>query len=107
MKKETKLKKVKEFLRENNIKYTTSRHAGEPGHSDLVVWDYRMYIKMEGEDDALFYRWHKKGVFPVFIREKDTPKFVLEKVQNTIIKFLQREQAQYLKKHKSNNETTK
>ena len=47
MKNETKLKKVKEFLDKNNIKYSVSKNAGKDGHSDLVLPDFRIYIKLQ------------------------------------------------------------
>ena len=100
MKNETKLKKVKEFLDKNNIKYSVSKNAGKDGHSDLVLPDFRIYIKLQGEDDALFYETHHVGVHPIFIRDDETPKFVLEKVQNTIIKVMQKKQKAFEKRKK-------
>lgn len=87
MKNETKLEKVKKFLDENNIEYSESKHKGERGHSDLVLWKYRIFIKLSGDDDDEFFERHKKK-FPIFIRDGETPKFVLEKVQQTIIKSM-------------------
>jgi len=98
MKNETKLKKVKEFLDENNIKYKTSKNTGKAGHSDLVLPSFRIFIKLQGEDDALFYENHHIGVYPIFVRDGETPKFVLEKVQNTIIKSMQAQQAAFASK---------
>lgn len=98
MKNETKLKKVKEFLDGNNIKYSVSKNAGKKGHSDLVLPAFRIYIKLQGEDDALFYENHHVGVHPIFIRNEETPKFVLEKVQNTIIKVMQKKQEAFEKR---------
>ena len=71
MKNETKLNRVKEFLDGNNIKYS-----------------------------ALFYETHHVGVHPIFIRNDETPKFVLEKVQNTIIKVMQKKQEAFEKRKK-------
>ena len=90
MKNETKLNKVKEFLDGNNIKYVTPKNAGKKGHSDLFLPSFRIYIKLQSEDDELFYKTHHIGVHPIFIRDGETPKFVLEKVQNTIIKIMQK-----------------
>lgn len=100
MKNETKLKKVREFLDENNIKYKTSKNAGKAGHSDLVLPSFRIFIKLQGEDDALFYENHHIGVYPIFVRDADAPKFVLEKVQNTIIKVMQLKQKHFEKSKK-------
>lgn len=100
MKNETKLKKVKKFLDDNNIKYSVSKNAGKEGHSDLVLPAFRIYIKLQGEDDSLFYETHHVGVHPIFIRNDETPKFVLEKVQNTIIKVMQKKQEAFEKRKK-------
>lgn len=94
MKNETKLKKVIAFLEENNIKYRQHKNVWF-GHSDIFLPDTRVAIKIDGEDRVRFYDTHKKSCFPVFIREEDTPKFVIEKVQNTIIKSMTKQQ-QYL-----------
>lgn len=98
MKNETKLKKVKEFLDKNNIKYSVSKNAGKDGHSDLILPAFRIYIKLQGEDDALFYKKHHIGVHPVFIRDEETPKFVIEKLQNSIIKVMQKKQEAFEKR---------
>lgn len=100
MKNETKLNRVKEFLDGNNIKYFTPKNSGKEGHSDLVLPSFRIYIKLQGEDDALFYENHHVGVHPIFIRDDETPKFVLEKVQNTIIKVMQKKQEAFEKRKK-------
>ena len=94
MKNETKLKKVIAFLEENNIKYRQHKNVWF-GHSDLFLPDTRVAIKIDGEDSVRFYDTHKKTCFPVFIRDEDSPKFVIEKVQNTIIKSMTKQQ-QYL-----------
>ena len=49
-------------------------------------------MKLEGEDDSLFYDRHKHKN-PVFIRDSEAPKFVLEKVQNVIIELMKKENA--------------
>lgn len=103
MKNETKLKKVIAFLEENNIKYRQHKNVWF-GHSDIFLPDTRVAIKIDGEDSVRFYDTHKRSCFPVFIREEDTPKFVIEKVINTIIKSMTKKQ-QYLmyKKQKEEN----
>lgn len=98
MNNETKLNRVKEFLDGNNIKYVTPKNAGKKGHSDLVLPAFRICIKLQGEDDALFYKKHNIGVHPVFIRDEETPKFVIEKLQNTIIKVMQKKQEAFEKR---------
>ena len=96
MKNETKLKKVIEFLEENNIKYIERKK--QYGHSDVFLPDTRVAIKVDGEDRYHFYKTHKGRCFPVFIRDEDTLKFVLEKVQNTIVKSMLKEQELLMRK---------
>lgn len=91
-----KLTAVMQFLRENNIKYVLNG-KGE-GHCDLWLPVYRIAIKMTGEDDALFYDTHRRICFPVFIRTEETVEFVMEKVQNTIVKSMKKVQEQLLLK---------
>lgn len=81
-------------------RYSVSKNAGKDGHRDLVLPAFRMYIKLQGENDALFYKKHHFGVHSVFIRDEETPKFVTEKLQNTIIKVMQKKQEAFEKRKK-------
>lgn len=97
MKNETKLKKLVKWLDENNISYFVphSYSKGKKGSSNLIilpVGEYKINVKIEGEDDILFYKRHK-SYNPVFIRDSETPKFVLEKVQNVIIELMKKQNA--------------
>ena len=92
MKNETKLERVKRFLDENGTRYES--RANGAGHSDLWLPDLRIAIKMEGDDDALFFETHSRTCFPMFIREGDTMGLVMEKMQNTIIKAMVHMQGQ-------------
>ena len=96
MKNETKLRKVIEFLKESNINYIERKKRY--GHSDVFLPDTRVAIKVDGNDRQRFYKTHRAMCFPVFIREEDTPKFVLEKLQNTIVKAMMREQQVLMRK---------
>lgn len=96
MKNTEKLIAVMTFLQENNIKYVLNS-KGE-GHCNLWVPVHRIAIKMTGEDDALFYDTHRRTCFPVFIRTEETVEFVIEKVQNTIVKSMKKVQEQLLLK---------
>lgn len=91
-----KLLAVIQFLRENNIKYVLN-DKGE-GHSNLWVPSYRIAVKITGKDDILFYDTHRRTCFPVFIRTEESIDFVIEKVQNTIIKSMKKAQNQILLK---------
>lgn len=97
MKNETKLKKVIAFLEENKIKYRQRKNVWD-GHSDIFLPDTRVAIKIDGEDRERFYKTHKGRSYPVFIRDEDSPKFVLEKVQNTIVKSMMKEQDLLMRK---------
>ena len=96
MKNETKLRKVIEFLKENDINYIERKKRY--GHSDVFLPDTRVAIKVDGNDRQRFYKTHRAMCFPVFIRDEDTPKFVLEKVQNTIILSMTRAQQWVMRK---------
>ena len=98
-----KLLAVIQFLRENNIKYVLN-DKGE-GHSNLWVPSYRIAVKITGKDDILFYDTHRRTCFPVFIRTEESIDFVIEKVQNTIIKSMKKAQEQLL--HKQEKEERK
>ena len=97
MKNSTKLEKVKKFLEENNIAYKCRRRHRN-GHCDLFVIDTKVSVKLEGHDDDIFFRRHKRGYHPVFIRKADTPKFVLKKVTNTIRDSMIKQQNLIMKK---------
>lgn len=65
------------------------------GSPNLIITpfaNHRINVKLEGEDDRLFYDRHKRKN-PVFIRDSDAPKFVLEKVQNVIIELMKKDNA--------------
>lgn len=98
MKNETKLKKLMKFLEENGIEFIIPIKHGRRWHSDLVLPKYKVCIKIQGEYDEVFFQKHKAGKYPVFIRDADTPKFVIEKVQNTIIKSMKDSQSCILKR---------
>ena len=95
MKNETKLKKLEAWLDENNFSHHVPRslERGVKGSPNLIITPFghhRINVKLEGEDDSLFYDRHR-GKHPVFIRDSETPKFVLEKVQNVIIELMKKE----------------
>lgn len=75
------------FLDENGIKYTTPRKRKE-GSAHLFIGKYMISVKIEGEDDALFFNKHKRGRHPFFIRTSETPKYIIEKMQNLITRMM-------------------
>ena len=97
MKNETKLKKLEDWLDENNFShhFPRSLEKGVKGSPNLIITPFgshRINVKLEGEDDRLFYDRHKRKN-PVFIRDSESPKFVLEKVQNVIIELMKKDNA--------------
>lgn len=97
MKNETKLKKLEAWLDENNFSHHVPRslERGVKGSPNLIITpfgNHRINVKIAGDDDSLFYDRHR-GKHPVFIRDSETPKFVLEKVQNVIIELMKKENA--------------
>ena len=99
MKNSTKLEKVKKYLDENDISYKC-RRKHRNGHCDLYVIAAKVSVKIEGDDDEIFYRRHKCGYHPVFILKSDTPKFVIEKVSNTIYDSLMKQQNYFIKQQR-------
>ena len=82
---------------ENNFSYRVPRslEKGVKGSPNLIInpfANHRINVKLEGEDDRLFYDRHKRKN-PVFIRDSEAPKFVLEKVQNVIIELMKKDNA--------------
>lgn len=96
MKNSTKLEKVKQFLDENSIKY--EEREKRFGHSDLWIPKARVAVKIEGEDSREFFSTHKRTCYPLFIRDEETPSFVLEKLQATIIRSMQEAQQRLVNK---------
>lgn len=99
MKNSTKLEKVKKFLEENNIAYKCRRRHRN-GHCDLFVINTKVSVKIEGLDDDIFFRRHRRGYHPVFIRKTDAPKFVIEKVYNTIYNSMVKQQRLFEKQQR-------
>ncbi len=107
MKNVNKLERLKSFLDQEGIEYMIPKVCDKPGFYNLYITKYRIPVKVthEGdEDDQVFYNRFKYGFYPVFIRTSETPKFVIEKVQNTIVKAMTAQQEAYMRKiQKKNN----
>lgn len=99
MKNETKLKRLKDWMDENGIRYVTPKRCGRTGHSDLYLPERKVCVKIDGDDHELFYQRHKRYFFPVFIRDAEAPKFIIEKVQKTVIHSMMKEQERLMKKN--------
>lgn len=92
-----KLEAVKNFCRENNIDFTERKKP--EGLCDVFLTKFYVAIHISNEKDAEFYERYK-GKNPVFIREEESVEFIIEKVQNTIIKSLNNMQFFYMKRKK-------
>lgn len=98
MKNETKLTKVYEWLKENGYdphickKYIKKKSADFTALA-FKVGDYNdVEIKIESGNDQEWYEAHKR-YNPIFIRKGETPKFIITKVQDVIIKIMTKAQA--------------
>lgn len=96
---EEKLEELKKFLQENNVKYLESHHSQAFDlNIDLQLWDLKIAVflsdgnyeketaivekvSLYGKDVRLKYIYN-----PFFIRESESMEFILEKMQNCIIK---------------------
>lgn len=100
LKNETKLKKLMTWLNENGIEYKAIEEWRGRSYrymrSDLFIPAYTVSVKIDDYQTQRWYQKHKARN-PVVIRDADTPKFVIEKVQNTIIRVMQKQQKEYLK----------
>ena len=77
------MKLVKVFLSENKIPYETNvKFRG----TRLPLLITSLGIVIHPNDSQTFYNKVKYTYHPIFIREKDSVEFVLEKVKNTIKK---------------------
>ena len=106
----TKLKKLMAWLDKNSIEYkTTEEERGKYykyKKSDLFIPKYVISVKI---DDSQTQKWYKKHLSrnPVVIRDADTPKFVIEKIQNTIVRVMQEQQLHWLRQMRKNKGTGK
>lgn len=95
MKNETKLKKLMAWLDENHIEYKEAiryKKTKKPKYTALVIKVAGCMIanvKISSENDAVWFEKHKR-YSPIFIRTKETPSFLLEKVQNVIIDLMKK-----------------
>lgn len=97
---EQKLEAIKGFLRENNIVFKEN-HVNKRCGVDipLLLPDFQIAVRIG--DDQDFYKKTKGIFYPIFIRDTDTKKKVLEKVQNTIIKSMRHQQKMFIRKEET------
>ena len=81
----TKVEAVKNFLKANKIVFEENRNSEVCGVVlPLYIPKFRLCVHVG--DDQNFYKAVAKKYYPVFVRDTDTTEFVLEKIQNTIIR---------------------
>ena len=78
---EKKLEAVKDWLRENNIKFEENHETNNGLTFDVWVPSLMIAVHL-GDDDGKFYRKTYRWCKPFFIRDNETLKFVIEKIQN-------------------------
>ena len=100
MKNETKLKKLMGWLDKNNIEYRCP--LGEMSkykrrkRSDLFIPRFTVSVRIDDDYTQKWYRTHYNRN-PVVIRDTDTPKFLIEKIQNTITRVMVNQQKHYMR----------
>ena len=92
-----KLEVLKAFLKENSIPFKENViRKGQ--HLDLFIGKYLICVRLSDENDQKFYEVIKHVYHPLFIRERETAEFVVEKMQNLIIEIMKKQQRRSLKK---------
>ena len=85
MKNETKLKKLMGWLDKNNIEYRCpSKEISKckrKKRSDLFIPKFVISVRIDDDYTQKWYRAHYDRN-PVVIRDTDTPRFLIEKMQN-------------------------
>ena len=94
-----KLEVLKSFLQENSIPFKEDViRKGQ--HFDLFIGMYLICVRLSNENDQNFYEVIKHFYHPLFIREKETAEFVVEKMQNLIIDLMKKKHNRTLRKKK-------
>ena len=88
---EKKLEKLKAFLDENNIHYQ-EKVIKKGQFMDLFIGKYLICVKLSDQNDQNFFLQVRRAYHPLFIRDYETPKFVIEKMQNLIVDIMQKKQ---------------
>ena len=107
---EEKLKAIRQFLSENKIHFINNYHS-KTFNVDMAIKVKKLRIAVfisnddkEFEDSMVFAKSSYSGAplrnvyNPFFIRKSDTKKFVLEKMQNCIVKRMMMLQRKWQKK---------
>lgn len=90
---EEKLQKLKDFLDENGLAY---QDKSKNRINNLHILKYHINVHISDEYDEEFFQKMKR-FYPVFIRDEESADFIIEKVQNTIIKVLKKHHERFEK----------
>lgn len=91
-----KLNEVVKFLNKEGIGFIL-RPEDVKIKSNLYIPKWKIGVKIEDENGERYFQSHKHYISIVFIRENETAKFILEKLQNVIVQKMLAAQRKYLK----------
>lgn len=86
MEKETKLQKVIDYLKENNIEYI--EHVNTKAHSDVFLPSVRIALKIEGVDYEDFKKNHRGHCGWIIVNDDKTLKDLKVEVADTILEIM-------------------
>ena len=92
-----KFEHLKSFLRENGIDFVEKHVSGTGVVIDLRVKKYNIAVHLSDEHDQEFYMKLRKLYHPFFIREEESPEFIIEKMQNCILDIMNGRQRKFEK----------
>ena len=88
-----KLEKLKEWLKDNNIPFDENHKSRSTGFTfDLRVKKPLIAVCISSEKDNEIFNRIKRTYAPFFIRESESPEFIIEKMQNCIIEEMKKRQ---------------
>ena len=91
-----KLNEVVKFLNKEGIDFIL-RPEDVKIKSNLYIPKWKIGVKIEDENGERYFQSHKRYISIVFIRENETAKFILEKLQNVIVQKMLAVQRNFLK----------
>lgn len=80
-----KLGEVVKFLNKEGIDFEL-RAENVKKKSNLYIPKWKIGLKIEDNNSERYFQTHKRYISIIFIRENETEAFVLEKLQNVIVK---------------------
>lgn len=91
-----KLDEVAKFLKKEGIDFALRRENVKT-KSNIYIPKWKIGVKTEDESNGRYFQKHKRCISMVFIRESETADFVLEKLQNVIVKQMMAAHRRFLK----------